>query len=298
MVALSCVPRHCPNYKSGGGSSRRIVALKFRNLLFKFRNLLQKLVARDLRVRYKNSVLGILWSWLNPLFMMVVYTVVFIYMRPSGSGVVPSNEFPVFILCALLPWNFFSSTVLTSIGCIAGNAPLVKKVYFPREILPLSVVLSSLVNFGISLMILVPMLLFFRIQITPWILLLPIIILVQVCLITGLALILSTLNVFYRDTRAIMDVAMMAWFFLTPIIYPMDLLPHSREIFGVTLDIHRWTRILNPMASLVAAYRDVLYYGRLVGPDFLARTAVTSFVVLLIGYVVFYKFSPRFGEEV
>jgi len=266
--------------------------------LFKFRNLLQKLVARDLRVRYKNSVLGILWSWLNPLFMMVVYTVVFIYMRRSDNGLVPSRNFPVFVLCALLPWNFFSGAILGSISSIANNAPLVKKVYFPREILPLSIVLANLVNFGISLMILVPMLLIFRIKFTPWILLLPAIVAIQLCLVSGIALILSTLNVFYRDTRAIMDVTMMAWFFVTPIIYPIDILPRSREIFGITLDIHRWTRILNPMASLVAAYRDVLYHGRLVGLDFLARTAATSLVVLLIGYAVFLKFSPRFGEEV
>ena len=266
--------------------------------LYRFRNLLQKLVARDLRVRYKNSVLGILWSWLNPLFMMVVYTVVFIYMRRTDNGVVPSREFPVFILCALLPWNFFSGAVMGSISSIVSNGPLIKRVYFAREILPLSVVMSNLVNFGISLMILVPMLLFFRIKLTPWVLLLPAIIAIQFCLITGIAFILSTVNVFYRDTRAIMDVVIMAWFFVTPIIYPIDILPHSREILGITLDIHRWTRILNPMASLVAAYRDVLYHGRLVGLDFLARTAVTSLVVLVIGYAVFFKFSPRFGEEV
>jgi ABC-type polysaccharide/polyol phosphate export permease len=109
---------------------------------------------------------------------------------------------------------------------------------------------------------------------------------------------LSTLNVFYRDTKAIMDVAMMAWFFVTPIFYPMDILPQSRQILGWTINVHRWTRILNPMASLVAAYRDVLYYGRRVGSDFLARTAVTSLVVLFVGYVVFYKYSAAFGEEV
>jgi len=266
--------------------------------LFQFRNLLQKLVARDLRVRYKNSVLGILWSWLNPLFMMVVYTVVFVFMRSAQEGVVPGKDFPVFVLCALLPWNFFSGAVLGAVNSIDSNASLVKKVYFPREVLPLSVVLSNLVNFLISLVILVPMLLVFQVRFTPWILLLPVVVAIQVCLIAGIALFLSALNVFYRDTRAIMDVVMMAWFFLTPVIYPIDILPHSREILGVTLDIHRWTRILNPMASLVAAYRDVLYYGRLVGPDFLARTAVTSLVVLLIGYAVFYRFSPRFGEQV
>jgi ABC-type polysaccharide/polyol phosphate export permease len=230
--------------------------------------------------------------------MMIVYTVVFIYMRKPANGAVPNRDFPVFILCGVLPWNFFSGAVMQSVGCIVGNASLVKKVYFPREILPLSIVLSNLVNFGITLVILFPMLLIFGVSLTPWVLLLPLIVGIQMCFVTGVALLLSTLNVFYRDTKAIMDVAMMAWFFVTPIIYPIDILPSSRQIMGLTIDIHRWTRILNPMASLVAAYRDVLYHGRLVGPDFLARTAVTSIAVLVIGYVVFYRFSPIFGEEV
>jgi lipopolysaccharide transport system permease protein len=266
--------------------------------LFRFKDLIRNLVSRNLKVRYKNSILGVLWSWLNPLFMMTVYTVVFIFMRRSDNGVVPNRDFPVFVLCALLPWNFFSGSVIESVGSIVDNAALVKKVYFPREILPLSVVLSNLVNFGIALIILIPMLLAFGIGFTPWVLLLPVVILIQFCFITGVAFLLSTLNVFYRDTRAIMDVAMMAWFFVTPIIYPVDILPRSREILGLTIDIHRWTRILNPMASLVAAYRDVLYYGRRVGTDFLARTAVTALVVLFVGYAVFYKYSPAFGEEV
>jgi lipopolysaccharide transport system permease protein len=266
--------------------------------LVRFKGLIRNLVARDLKVRYKNSILGVLWSWLNPLFMMAVYTLVFIFMRSADNGVVPDRDFPVFVLCALLPWNFFAGSVMQSVGSIVENAPLVKKVYFPREILPLSVVLSNMVNFGIALMILFPMLLIFGVRITPWMLLLPIVVLIQFCFITGVALLLSTLNVFYRDTKAIMDVAIMAWFFVTPIIYPIDILPRSREILGWTVDIHRWTRILNPMASLVAAYRDVLYYGRLVGPDFLARTAVTSLAVLLVGYAVFLKYSPAFGEEV
>lgn len=266
--------------------------------VFRFNGLTRNLVSRNLKVRYKNSILGVLWSWLNPLFMMVVYTVVFVFMNRSNNGDVSGTNFPVFVLCALLPWNFFSGSVMQATGSITENASLVKKVYFPREILPLSVVLSNLVNFGISLMILLPMILIFRIKLTPWILLLPVVILIQFCFITGIAFLLSTLNVFYRDTKAIMDVAMMAWFFVTPIIYPIDILPKSRQILGLTINVHRWTRILNPMASLVAAYRDVLYYGRLVGPDFLARTAVTSLAVLFVGYAVFYKYSSAFGEEV
>jgi len=266
--------------------------------LIRFRDLVWNLVVRDLKVRYKNSVLGVLWSWLNPLFMMVVYTIVFTVMRQSSNGNVPNRQFPVFILCALLPWNFFSMAVTQSVSSIVENGNLVKKVYFPREILPLSVVLSNLVNFGISLMVLFPMLFLFRVRLTPWILLLPVIILIQLCFTTGVSLLLSTLNVFYRDTKVIIDVAMMAWFFMTPVFYPIDVLPRSREILNLTIDIHRWTRILNPMASLVAAYRDILYYGRLVGPDFLVRTAVTSFAILAAGYIVFYRFSRVFGEEV
>jgi len=160
------------------------------------------------------------------------------------------------------------------------------------------VVLSNLVNFGISLIVLFPMLFLFRVPLTPWVSLLPLIILLQFCFATGIAFLLSTLNVFYRDTKVIMDVAMMAWFFVTPIFYPLDVLPRSQVILGLTIDIHRWTRILNPMASLVAGYRDVLYWGRNVGPDFLARTAVTSLAVLIIGYAVFLKYGKVFGEEV
>ncbi len=264
---------------------------------YQFRDLLFNLVVRDLKVRYKNSVLGILWSWLNPLFMMTVYTVVFTVMQ-SGSGVVPQGQFPAFVLCALLPWNFFSSSVMQSIGSIADNANLVKKVYFPREMLPLSVVLSNLVNFGVALLVLFPMLLLFGVRLTPWVLMLPAIILIQAMFTTGVALLLCTLNVFYRDTRAIMDVGIMAWFFVTPIFYPITILPQHKEIWGMTADIHRLTRIINPMASLVAAYHDILFYGRLVGPDFLARTALTSLVVLMVGYAVFARYSKLFGEEV
>ena len=267
--------------------------------LIDFKDLVRNLVVRDLKVRYKNSVLGILWSWLNPLFMMVVYTVVFTVMQPSGSrNGIPAEKFPAFVLCALLPWNFFSATLTQSVNVIIENANLVKKVYFPREILPLSVVLSNLVNFGISLMVLFPMMMILRVRFTAWMLLLPVIVFLQFCFITGVALLFSTLNVFYRDTKQVIEVAIMAWFFVTPVFYPIDVLPSSREMFGITLNIQRWTRILNPMASLVAAYRDVLFYGRRIGTDFLIRTAVTSIVILVVGYLVFYRYSKIFGEEV
>ena len=261
--------------------------------LIEYRELIRNLVVRDLKVRYKNSVLGILWSLLNPLLMMTVFTVVFTVMMPSN---IP--DFPVFVLCGLLPWNFFSASMTAATGSIVENAPLVKKVYFPREVLPLSVVLSNLVNFLIALIVLFAMIMVFRVRLTAWVLLLPLIILIQVMFTAGMAFFLSTLNVFYRDTKIIVEVLMMAWFFVTPVFYPIKNLPHNYMLWGINVDVWRWIRILNPMASLVAAYRDVLFWGRLVGPDFLLRTFVTSLAVLVGGYLVFIRYSRVFGEEV
>jgi ABC-type polysaccharide/polyol phosphate export permease len=266
--------------------------------VFTFRGLLWNLVVRDLKVRYKNSVLGILWSWLNPLFMTVVYTVVFTVMRQSVNGAVPNRLYPVFVLVALLPWNFFSASVMQSTSSVVDNSNLVKKVYFPREILPLSVVFANLVNFGVSLLVLFPMLFLFQVKLTVWALLLPVVVIIQIWFTVGVALVLSTAHVFYRDTRAIMEIAILAWLFVTPVFYPIDILPTERVVLGVTINVHRWTRILNPMASIVAAYRDILFYGRPIGPDFLARTALTTLVALLLGYAFFRRYSKRFGEEI
>jgi lipopolysaccharide transport system permease protein len=258
-----------------------------------YRELIRNLVARDLKVRYKNSVLGILWSLLNPLLMMTILTVVYTVMMPSN---IP--DFPVFLLCGLLPWNFFSASMTAATGSIVDNAHLVKKVYFPREVLPISVVLSNLVNFLIALIVLFAMIAVFKVRLTAWVFLLPLIIFIQMMFTAGMALFLSTLNVFYRDTKIIVEVSMMAWFFVTPVFYPIDKLPPNYVLWGVNVDVQRWLRIVNPMASLVAAYRDVLFWGRMVGPDFLLRTFVTALVVLVGGYLVFVRYSRVFGEEV
>ncbi len=258
-----------------------------------YRELVRNLVIRDLKVRYKNSVLGFLWSLLNPLMMMVIFTIVFTIMLPNNT----IDRFPVFVLCALLPWNFFSSSVMTSVHSVVGNAPLIKKVYFPREVLPLSTVLANLVNFLLAMIVLFGMIFVFRTPLTVWALLLPVIVLVQVTFTLGLAFFLSTLNVFYRDTAAIMDVALLAWFFLTPVFYPITILPHYRTLFGLALDIQRLAYILNPMASLIASYRVILYYGAPPAFDFLARTIVTSCAVLALGYLFFARYSKSFAEH-
>ena len=262
--------------------------------VIQYRELIRNLVVRNLKVRYKNSALGFLWSLLSPLGMMMVFTIVFTFMMPNNT----IKKFPVFVLCALLPWNFFRDSITRCIASIVSNASLVKKVYFPREVLPLSVVLSNLINFSLALIVLFGMLFVFRVRLTTWALLLPLVIFTQLLFTLGLGFMLATANVFYRDTAMIMDVAMMAWFFVTPIFYPIDILPQQRILFGLDLNIHRLTYILNPMASLIATYRVILYHGARPAPDFFLRTFVTSLATLVVGYLIFLRHSRVFAEEV
>lgn len=261
--------------------------------LYRYRELIQSLVIRDLKVRYKNSVLGVLWSLLNPLLMTLVFTIVFTLMIPSDI-----ENYPVFFLCGFLPWSFLSASLTGATGSIVDNASLVKKVYFPREILPLSEVLSNLVNFLLALVVLFAVIFVSQVGLTPAVLMLPLIVLAQVMFIMGIALLLSTANVFFRDTQHILEIVLLAWFFLTPIFYPIKTLPESAQMLGLTVDVQLWVRRLNPMASLVASYRDVLYWGEPTGWDFYLRTFVTCLAVMVVGYLVFCRFSSVFGEEV
>ena len=268
--------------------------------VLRYRELIENLVMRDLKVRYKNSVLGFLWSLLNPLLLMLVFTVVFTVMMPNAE--IP--RFPVFILCALLPWNFFSTAMMSAVNSIVYNGHLIKKVYFPREILPISVVLSSFVNFLLAIPVLFVFLALFRVPFTIWLAYLPVIMVVQIIFVTGVALVLATLNVFYRDTSVILEVVLQAWFFLTPVFYPAEFIPEWHTVLGIALPIRRLTYILNLMASIIASYRSVLYGFTPGSPpappawDFFSRTIVTAVVCLLAGYAVFVHYSPRFGEEV
>jgi len=273
------------------------VVVLFKQLLhlIRYRELIRNLVIRDLKVRYKNSVLGILWSLMNPLLMMIVFTVVFTVMAPLKLASVQS--FPVFVLCALLPWNFFTSSVIGSTTSIVVNAPLIKKVYFPLEILPLSTVLANLVNFLIALIVLFGVIFIFQIPLTRWLFYLPVVIFIQIIFTLGIGFFLATINVFYRDTQQIMDILMLAWFFVTPIFYPIRILPRSYELWGVTLNVWRLVPILNPMASLIETYRVILYNGSPPALDFLARTAVTAGIIFLGGWFVFNRYSWRFAEE-
>ncbi|HTP08039.1 MAG TPA: ABC transporter permease [Anaerolineae bacterium] len=262
--------------------------------LWQYRELLYNLTVRDLKVRYKNSVLGIAWSLLNPILMMLVFTLVYTVMLGQSNR----RDYAAFILCGLLPWNFFSGSVMGGVGSVVNNGYLIKKVYFPRAVLPLSIMLSNLVNFLIALPVYFVLAWLLGVRFTPYVLFLPIVVLVEMIFILGVSLFLSALNVFYRDVQQIMEVLILAWFFVTPVIWDVSLLPTSRMVLGLEVPVQRLTYILNPMASIIAAYRDILYYGHSIGWDFFLRTTITVVIVLLLGFFVFNRLKGRFAEEV
>lgn len=266
--------------------------------LVHYRALIQNLIVRDLKVRYKNSVLGVAWSLVNPLLMMVVFTVVFTVL----AGDPHIYAYPVYILSALLPWQFFAASVVGGANSFVGNAHIIKKVYFPREALPISLILANLVHFLIALPVYFALARVMNVPViggplSPWIVLLPVVIAVQVVFTLGIVLILGTVNVFYRDTQLILEVVMLAWFFLTPIIWDVSRLPETATILGLQLPLARWVYYLNPMASIIATYRDILYWGWRPALDFFIRTAITALIVLAVGYSVFRRYSRAFGEE-
>ncbi|MCL5996019.1 MAG: ABC transporter permease [Chloroflexi bacterium] len=251
------------------------------------------LVIRDLKTRYKNSVFGVAWSFLQPLGMMMVLTFAFGVVN-KGPSTLP--HYNVFVLAGYLAWNFFSASIVGGTGSVVSNGALVKKVYFPRILLPVSAVFSNLANYLLAL----PMFLLVAVvsghPLALTLLLLPCAIVVQVLLSIGLSFMLSTINVFYRDTQFILDLVMLALFFLTPIWYDISTAQPFHAL-GRTVDTAVWLRRLNPMASLVNIYQDLMYHGRATDLDFWIRTTITAVLVFVAGYLVFRHYSPRFGEE-
>ena len=282
-------------YDAAGGSSNWQSKIAE---LWQYRYLLRNLVVRDLKARYKNSVFGVLWSLLNPLAMMVVFTLLFSFMGNNDT-----RQYSVFVLVGLIPWTFFSGSLLAGTTSVTGNASLVKKVYFPRELLPLSAVLSNLVNFAIAFVVLVVFLYAFGLGLSIHAAWVPVILFIQVIFTVGLALLLGSLTVFYKDVLMILEVVMLAWFFLTPVFYSLEIFGPTATIMGITFDPAQVMRWVNPMASIIDGYRTVLWgtYASdgpvSMNPAYLLRTGVTAVIVLAVGYYVFYRLEHQFGEK-
>jgi len=270
---------------------------KFREL-YHYRFLLRNLISRDLKARYKNSIFGVLWSLLNPLAMMLVFTLLFSVMGNDAT-----RQYAIFVLVGLIPWNFFSGSMISGTNSVTSNSSLVKKVYFPRELLPVSSILANLVNFMIAFVVLVIFLFAFKIGLTVHALWVPAILITQIIFTMGLVLLLGGLNVLYRDVMMILEVVILAWFFLTPVFYSLELFGETATLFGITFDPAQVMRWINPMASIIDGYRTVLWgtYGSAgpvsMNPAFLFRTFATAVAVFLLGYFVFSRLDHQFGER-
>lgn len=251
--------------------------------IYRYREMLKNLVKKDLRTRYKGSVLGFLWTFVNPLLQLIVYTVIF-----STIMRINIDKFYMFLFVALLPWIFFSTSVQVSAGTIIANKDLVKKIYFPRVILPLSVVTSGLMNLLFGFIIVFISLIVSKIGITIAIIYLPIVIIIEYVITLAFSLLVSALNVYFRDLEHILGIAMMAWFYFTPIIFPVEMIPKEYLKYF----------FLNPMTPIIVSFRDILYYGRT--PDFmmLGISLVTGLLMIIFSYNVFKILQKNFAEEI
>jgi ABC-type polysaccharide/polyol phosphate export permease len=253
--------------------------------IFQYREAARLLTLRELQVRYSNSALGVVWSLFHPLLLTLFFSLVFAVMMPS-----PVANYPIFFLAALLPWNFFNVSVVGSVGTVTGNQPLVNRVYFPREILPLAVVSANALNFLIALAPLALLMAVFGVPFTLALFWLPALILVQFAFSLGLGLALAALNVFFRDVQQVVEVLMLPWFFLTPIVYASELIGDPA--------IRQAVLIANPMASLVTLYRQIIYFGQAPNLAGLGITALEALLALLVGLLIFRRTSPHFVDEI
>jgi ABC-type polysaccharide/polyol phosphate export permease len=264
------------------------------------RELMVNLTLRELRGKYKGSTLGWTWSLLNPLANVVIYSIVFSFflkVAPPVGDPSGLDSFVVFLLCGLLPWTFLANGMNASIAALVGNSNLIRKVYFPREILVMSSVAAQLVALIIELGVLVVVLLIVGNMALPWIPVALVLVAIQTAIVVGIGLIVSVLNVYFRDVQHFVPIALQAWFYATPIVYPIRLVPDEATVLGVEIPLGFLYRI-NPMVALVESYRDVFYDLRFPTLGSIAYLLAWAVALLGIGLWVFSRLDRRLAEEV
>lgn len=251
--------------------------------LYEYRQMIFSLVKRDLRGRYKGSVLGFMWTFLNPLLQLVVYTLVFSVIMRAGI-----EDYYIFLFVALVPWLFFSSSLTGGAGSVLASKDMVKKIYFPREVMPIAYVTTSFVNMLLSFLVVLVVLVVTGFGCN-WkaMLYLPVIMIVEYILALGMALLTSALTVYLRDLEYILGILAMAWQFLTPVMYSSEMVPERLlPIFN-----------LNPMTPVIEAYRQILYYKQTPQVNTLLHAFILGVVFVCVGFVVFRKLQKGFAEE-
>ena len=248
-----------------------------------YREFLKSNVKKDIRGKYKGSFLGVLWSFINPLLSVLVYAIVFPYIMR-----VKVDNYLIYLITGIIPWTFFTSSINMGMISILTNANMIKKVYFPRIILPISSVTSCLVNFFISCIIILLFCIGSGLGISIYLLWLPLIGIIQYIMLLGFTFILSSVEMYMRDIEYIVNFILSMFFYVTPILYTPDIFPDSLA----------WVLKLNPMAYLVNAYRSIFYYQEMPNIIGLGLVSIFSIVIFLIGYIIFEKLQKGFAEEV
>jgi len=251
--------------------------------IYAYREMIYSLVQRDLKGRYKGSVLGFLWTFLNPLLQLMVYTLVFSVILHSDV-----KDYYLFLFVALVPWIFFSTSVSGGASCIRAQQGMVTKIYFPREVLPISFVTSQFVNMLLTFLVVFAVLIISGHGINGFAMLfLPIIMIIEYFLALGITMIISALTVYVRDLEWLMGILTMMWQFVTPVMYKIDNVPAQfQTIF-----------YLNPMTSIIVAYRDILYYGQRPHIHTLAIAVIEGIALMFFGFLIFGKLKRHFAEE-
>lgn len=251
--------------------------------LWNYRSMIESLVKRELRGKYAASFLGFLWTFMNPLLQLVVYTIVFSVLFNNNI-----DRFYLYLFIGLVPWMYFSAVFTEGANCIVRQSSLVKRIYFPRMVLPIAFSTSRFIN-----MLLVFIVIFLVIIVTGWgvnpvaLLCLPVVFAVEYLLVTGIAMFVSCLTVYFRDLAYILGVISTLWMYATPLFYSPDVIPEA----------YRGYYNLNPMVSIIMAYRDILYYKRVPALETLLLAVVLGLLVLIVGTILFTILNRRFAEE-
>ncbi|UCH93325.1 MAG: ABC transporter permease [Candidatus Aminicenantes bacterium] len=267
--------------------------------LFKYRQLIVTLVSRELKARYRGTVFGFLWSFLNPLLLLLVFSIVFGIILPGSSGRVENVDivgidYAIFLFSGLLPWLWFNSSILESANVLFVHGNLIKKIQFPIEVLPIMVVFTNLVHFvlGVPILVLMIILLGKTIGLTWWLFFFPVAVMVQFVFVMGLSFLVSALTVHFRDLKDILANFLTLWFFSTPIIYPFAaeaIQKHKALVFALSL---------NPMTHIVEAYHYTFVFGQLPHWKKLPVTFLVGLIFFYLGYLIFDKLRDTFVEEV
>ena len=268
----------------------------FRSLqnLWRYRVLIQSLVSRELKARYRGSVLGFFWSFVNPLLLLIVYTIVFNYILPNRA--LATQPYALFLFVGLLPWTWFSSALLESSNVIMVGGSLIKKIIFPAEVLPFVSVLANLVHFLLGTPIIFAFILIYKVPLNWNVLYFPLIIFIQLVFTLGFALWISSLSVHFRDLKDILANLLTLWFFCSPVIYPFSV--SFTEASAAVSSVFYYVLRFNPVSYLMDSYHQAIFYART--PDLRHMTIlfVFSVVIFFSGYFVFDRLRDTFAEEV